>query len=80
MPAKNSNKRNKPAPRSVAELSHAVAGILAEPPDGDRLRFRVMDLAAELINAADAYTRDPLMQRTIWGWIGKIQQHAGLQD
>jgi hypothetical protein len=77
MPRKRSNK---PTPRPVAELSHAVAGILAEPPDGDRLRFRVMDLAQDLITAADAYTRDPLMQRTIWGWIGKIQRHAGLQD
>lgn len=77
MPTKK--KSNKPAPKSLADLAHAVASILAEQPDGDRLRFRVMDLAQELIEAADAYTRDPMMQRTIWGWIGKIQQHAGLQ-
>ena len=77
MPTKK--KSNKSAPRPLADLSHAVTDILAEQPGGDRLRFRVMDLAQELIEAADGYTRDPLMQRTIWGWIGKIQQHAGLQ-
>lgn len=71
-------RENTPPPRSLADLSHAVSAILAEAPDGDRLRFRVMDLAEEILAAADG-VRDDLTRSTLRGWIGRIQRHAGLQ-
>jgi len=72
-----SNKKKK-EPRSITELSHAVAEVLRSPAGGDSFRFKVMDLAQELIEQADMQ-RDLLMRQTLWSWIGKIQSHAGLQ-
>ena len=70
--------KEKKEPRSITELSHAVAEVLRGPASGDSVRFKVMDLAQELIEQADAQ-RDPMMRQTLWSWIGKVQSHVGLQ-
>lgn len=67
-------------PRSIAELSHAVAEVLRSPHKGDVTRFRVMDLSQEIMERCDLVSaRDDLMRDTLRSWIGRIQAHAGLQ-
>lgn len=75
--------KKSPEPRSVAELSHAVAAILRtdkSSEDGDKLRFRVMALAEEIMNRHNRVSgRDELTREMLRGWVGKIQTFAGLQ-
>ena len=71
-------RKKKTEPRSITELSYAVAEVLRGPSGGDDVRFKVMDLAEEIIQQADLQ-RDSMMRQTLWSWIGKVQSHVGLQ-
>ncbi len=65
----------------VAELTRAAARLIACEPgaEGDKTRFDVMDLSAELMKRVDTqFRRDDLMQGTIKSWIARMQvRHLG---
>lgn len=60
----------KKAPRSVAELSHAVRDMLAKNVTGSN-RFESMDLCEEIMNRSDLEHES--LRPTLRSWIGKIQ-------
>lgn len=65
-------------PRSIAELSHAVAALLKpETEINEANRFASMDLCGELMDQGDR-VRDQLMRETLHSWVGKLQ--AKFQD
>ncbi len=68
----------KPTPRTIAELSHAVAAMLTAEKS-DQTRFDAMALCAEVMDRCDLVSRsDALMSETLRSWIGKVQRKHGI--
>jgi len=59
-------------PRTVTELSHAVAKMLTLPPNEKKNRFDSMALCEEIMDRHDV-TRDNLMRETLRSWVGEVQ-------
>ncbi len=64
-------------PRTIAELSHAVAAAL-KTDRSEKARFESMELCQEIMAHHDR-TRDQSMQHTLRSWVGKVQSHFNFQ-
>ena len=65
--------KTKKEPRSVAELSHAVAAMCKAELNGKN-RFASMDLCKEIMNRCDLVSHhDEFTRQTLRSWIGKVQ-------